>query len=87
MARNMSRCTRTASLRVTLCKRVASNVLGALGVPVPEFGLDGGTPDQRPGTAAYWREYVLPWIGRRLRGTSSGDSREPKSATLQPVTF
>ncbi|WP_294181975.1 SGNH/GDSL hydrolase family protein [uncultured Schumannella sp.] len=67
--------------------RVASNVLGALGVAVPEFGLDSGAPSTRPSNAAYWRDYVLPWIGRRLRGTSSGDSRKPKSATLQTVTF
>jgi hypothetical protein len=36
-------------------------------------------------TAAYWREYVLPWIGRRLTGRSSGDNRAPKIATLQRV--
>jgi len=65
--------------------RVAANVLTALGVPAPEIpALD--VPDSaRPGTSAYWREYVLPWIGRRLTGRSSGDHRAPKSATLQPV--
>jgi hypothetical protein len=28
---------------------------------------------------------VLPWIGRRLTGRSSGDGREAKIATLTPV--
>jgi lysophospholipase L1-like esterase len=66
--------------------RVASNVLSALHVPVPDFGAnEGPMDDARPRTAEYWREYVFPWIGRRLTGRSSGDNREPKSATLQPV--
>ncbi|MDO7883477.1 SGNH/GDSL hydrolase family protein [Antiquaquibacter soli] len=65
-------------------RRVAANVLAALEVPVPDFGPEPLEP-ARPRTAEYWREYVLPWIGRRLTGRSSGDNREPKSATLQPV--
>jgi hypothetical protein len=24
------------------------------------------------------REHLLPWVGRRLRGVSSGDGRDPK---------
>lgn len=64
--------------------RVAANVLAALGVPVLLPGVDE-TEIARPRTAAYWREYVLPWIGRRLTGRSSGDNRDPKIATLQPV--
>lgn len=64
--------------------RVAGNVLAALGVPIPS--PTGDERDiARPRTSAYWREYVLPWIGRRLTGRSSGDNRVPKSATLQPV--
>ncbi|GGK97682.1 lipase [Salinibacterium xinjiangense] len=66
--------------------RVAGNVLAALGVPIlAPHGEDGDIP--RPRTSAYWRTYVLPWIGRRLTGRSSGDNREPKSATLQPVVI
>jgi lysophospholipase L1-like esterase len=65
-------------------RRVAGNVLAALEVPVPEFAADDQDP-ARPRTAEYWREYVLPWIGRRLTGRSSGDNREPKIPTLQPV--
>jgi lysophospholipase L1-like esterase len=64
--------------------RVAGNVLRGLGVHVPEFDateLDG----PRPGATTYWREYVVPWIGRRLTGRSSGDNRLPKIAMLAPV--
>lgn len=65
-------------------RRVAGNILTALGVPVPDWGED--VPElQRPGTLAYWRGYVIPWIGRRLTGRSSGDGREPKRPTLMPV--
>ncbi|MCC6269888.1 MAG: SGNH/GDSL hydrolase family protein [Microbacteriaceae bacterium] len=65
-------------------RRVASNVLSALGVPVPNWGDE--IPElRRPGTVAYWRGYVFPWIGRRLTGRSSGDGREPKRPTLLPV--
>lgn len=67
--------------------RVAGNVLRALGVAVPPIDA-GDLPDEvRPRSSAYWREYVLPWIGRRLTGRSSGDGRAPKSAVLQTVTF
>jgi lysophospholipase L1-like esterase len=70
--------------------RVASNVLHALGVPVPaEWGVDavaheaaGAHPRN---SAAYYRQYVIPWIGRRLTRRSSGDGRTAKIATLQPV--
>jgi len=65
--------------------RVAGNVLAALGVAIPDVVVDDIAEAARPRTAAYWRQYVLPWIGRRLTGRSSGDNREPKSATLQPV--
>jgi len=65
--------------------RVAGNVLRALAVTVPDFAADAlALP--RPGAAAYWRGYVLPWVGRRLTGRSSGDNRLPKIATLSPVT-
>ena len=64
--------------------RVAANVLTALNVPVPTIPA-ADSDIARPQAAAYWREYVLPWIGRRLTGRSSGDNREPKRATLQPV--
>ena len=65
-------------------RRVAGNILAALGVPVPNWG-DAVPELKRPGTIAYWRGFVLPWIGRRLTGRSSGDGREPKRPTLMPV--
>lgn len=34
----------------------------------------------------HWaREYLVPWIGRRLRGESSGDHVEPKRPDLLPL--
>jgi len=70
--------------------RVASNVLTAFGVPVPpEWGVaevaaaPSGERTRR--TAEYYRTYVLPWVGRRLTGRSSGDGRDPKIATLTVV--
>lgn len=70
--------------------RVASNVLTGLGVPVPaEWGVAevaAAPPGPRSRrTAAYYREFVLPWIGRRLTGRSSGDGRTAKRPTLEPV--
>jgi lysophospholipase L1-like esterase len=65
--------------------RVAGNVLAALGVPIADAPDAGTAADAHERTAAYWRRYVLPWIGRRITGRSSGDDRAPKIATLQPV--
>ncbi|RZT60684.1 lysophospholipase L1-like esterase [Microcella alkaliphila] len=67
--------------------RAAANVLAALEVPVPAAGAPDEVADelQRPRTAEYWREYVLPWIGRRLTGRSSGDGRTAKRPTLEPI--
>jgi hypothetical protein len=60
-------------------------VLAALGVPIADAPDAGTAADAHERTAAYWRRYVLPWIGRRITGRSSGDDRAPKIATLQPV--
>lgn len=65
-------------------RRVATNILRALNVAVPDWP-DEPLELERPGVIAYWRGYVFPWIGRRLTGRSSGDGREPKIATLQIV--
>lgn len=63
-------------------ERVASRVLTAMGVPTPApVPSDAdAAPRGLAGELAYWRAYVLPWLGRRLRGKSSGDGREPKFA-------
>ncbi|UCR89942.1 SGNH/GDSL hydrolase family protein [Mycetocola spongiae] len=71
--------------------RVAANVLRGLGVAVPEsWGVEAvaQAPAMPPARRdrAYYREHVLPWIGRRLTGRSSGDGRLPKYATLEPVS-
>ena len=80
--------------------RVAENVLRALGVTVPaEWAAP--VPDAAVGTGAsvfpvapaaarvrsahYYRAHVLPWIGRRLTGRSSGDGRTAKRPELLPV--
>jgi lysophospholipase L1-like esterase len=36
--------------------------------------------------ARWAREYLAPWVNRRLHGTSSGDGRSAKRPTLEPVT-
>jgi lysophospholipase L1-like esterase len=68
-------------------RRMALAAATALGVPVVE-GDDWRTPlppvPPRPlrtavGEEAAWvRGFVAPWVGRRLRGTSSGDGRTAK---------
>jgi len=65
-------------------------VLTAFDVPVPEeWGVEevaaspGGERSRR--TAEYYRRFVLPWIGRRLTGRSSGDGRQAKIAELTVV--
>jgi hypothetical protein len=70
--------------------RVAGNVLRALETPVPaEWGVDdvASAPagERSRNSAAYYRQYVLPWIGRRLTRRSSGDGRQAKIPALQPV--
>lgn len=70
--------------------RVASNVLTAFGVPVPaEWGVEevaaGPASATSRRTADYYRRYVLPWVGRRLTGRSSGDGRTAKIAQLTVV--
>lgn len=68
-------------------RRMALAAATALGVPVVDAG-DWRTPlpplPPRPlrtavGEEAAWvRGFVAPWVGRRLRGTSSGDGRTAK---------
>ncbi len=59
--------------------RVANLVLTALGVPVPDTiaptaeGVRGALAEAR-----YYRQHVLPWVVRRVRGRSSGDGRVAK---------
>ena len=36
-------------------------------------------------TPSWMWQHVRPWLGRRLRGRTAGDGREPKHTTLVPV--
>jgi lysophospholipase L1-like esterase len=70
--------------------RVASNVLTALDVPVPaEWGVaevaSAPAGERTRRTVEYYRRFVLPWVGRRLTGRSSGDGRVAKIADLTVV--
>ncbi|WP_433301615.1 SGNH/GDSL hydrolase family protein [Actinoplanes sp. CA-030573] len=61
-------------------RRVAGLVLTALGHPTEAHVIDPG-PDESRGVLAearYYRQHVLPWVNRRLRGRSSGDARTGK---------
>ena len=74
-------------------RRTALAAAAALGVPVAGDGTDWRTPldpaPPRPAREvaaqelAWVRGFVVPWIGRRLRGRSSGDGRLPKRAEPQ----
>ena len=76
-------------------RRTALAAAAALGVPVTGDYTDWSTPlDPAPPRptrevlaqeAAWVRGFVVPWIGRRLRGRSSGDGRTPKRPELRPV--
>lgn len=70
---------------------VAAEVLDVLGVEhqLARTGLgprDTVSPRQRRAQNLRWTmEHALPWVRRRLRGESSGDTIEPKRPTLAPV--
>lgn len=73
--------------------RIAAALADALGLP----GSDGSwvqplptAPRRRPhqvavAEAAWVRRHLAPWVGRRMRGRSSGDGRAPKRPELSPV--
>lgn len=68
---------------------VAANVLDALDLAYPEWWHDPREPEPDPkryGSARYFKEYVAPWIGRRLTGRSSGDGRSAKRPLLTDFT-
>lgn len=59
--------------------RVAARVLEALGHEAPgEWWRAPEHPFIGPDGYAYYRQFVAPWIRRRLTGTSSGDGRTAK---------
>ena len=68
-------------------QRAAGLVLHGLGYgPVPEPG-EIAVPVRRSvvADARFYGQHVLPWIQRRLRGKSSGDTREAKYAQWQSI--
>lgn len=79
--------------------RVAAAVLEALGVPAGgaaeadpgwwRTAVPGSARASRPAALVadvrWVRLHLLPWVGRRLRGVSSGDGLAPKHAELVEV--
>jgi lysophospholipase L1-like esterase len=74
-------------------RRVALRACEVAGVPVAEDWREPLPPD--PAGAPHWlaarqqdmywaRTYAVPWLKRRLRGTSSGDGMSPKRPDLAP---
>ncbi|WP_329571433.1 SGNH/GDSL hydrolase family protein [Kitasatospora sp. NBC_01266] len=73
-------------------QRVALLAARALGLPTEE---DPAAPwpaehqhtpaEQRRENLQWAKEYLLPWVGRRLRGESSGDHVEAKRPDLLPL--
>ncbi|MFJ9349191.1 SGNH/GDSL hydrolase family protein [Streptomyces sp. NPDC101237] len=73
-------------------RRVAEAVWQALGhepedtewrTPMPLTPPPGWTA-RRAADVRFTRQHLLPWIGRRLTGRSSGDGRAPKRPELLP---
>ncbi|MCF6522434.1 SGNH/GDSL hydrolase family protein [Streptomyces sp. JJ36] len=72
--------------------RVAEAVWQRLGLPA-ESAWDTplppaaapGWPDRAGAHLRFTRTHLLPWIGRRLTGRSSGDGRAPKRPELGPL--
>ncbi|GGR25275.1 SGNH/GDSL hydrolase family protein [Streptomyces roseolus] len=72
--------------------RVALRAAQVLGLPVPADPDQAWPPLPARGPLEvrrddiHWaREYLVPWIGRRLRGESSGDHVEAKRPDLMPL--
>lgn len=73
-------------------RRVAQQAAWALGLPTEGDWLEKLPPLERKPTrqrlsenAQWTREYLGPWIERRVRGQSSGDGRPAKRPSLTPV--
>lgn len=73
-------------------RRVALRSAEALGLDVDEDWRHPWPPQparswqlQRAEDLRWVREHLTPWIGRRLRGQSSGDGRGPKRPDLQRI--
>lgn len=80
-------------------RRVAAHVLSALGVTDPALlgGVAGWWEEPLPHASrskhedlvsdAQWvGRHFLPWVGRRVRGVSSGDGIDPKDPQLRRIS-
>ncbi|GAA1929341.1 SGNH/GDSL hydrolase family protein [Streptomyces sodiiphilus] len=71
-------------------RRVAEAVWERLGYPASEWDVPLPPtapvrwPARRSADLRFAREHLLPWVGRRLTGRSSGDGRLPKRPDLAP---
>ncbi|WP_207631067.1 MULTISPECIES: SGNH/GDSL hydrolase family protein [unclassified Actinopolyspora] len=73
-------------------RRVALHAAEALGLAPGQDWRAPWPPERtRPWTARrgddlHWvKQHLAPWIGRRIRGTSSGDGRKPKRPEPRPL--
>jgi lysophospholipase L1-like esterase len=73
-------------------RRVASRVCEVLGVPTDDDWRDPWPPMEptpwvrrREDDLRWAREYLLPWVSRRVQGRSTGDGRPPKRPEPAPV--
>ena len=74
-------------------RRVALNAFTALGFTAPDSGWAIPLPPAAPISRSEWaranalwaREYVAPWVQRRLRGQSSGDTITAKRPTVTGI--
>ncbi|CAL9351641.1 SGNH/GDSL hydrolase family protein [Streptomyces sp. enrichment culture] len=72
--------------------RIAAAVAHALEVPGSDAGWADPLPENVPAKPSVTAElrwavsFLGPWLGRRLRGRSSGDGRTAKRPELLPVT-
>jgi lysophospholipase L1-like esterase len=73
--------------------RIADALAYHLGIPGADASWTEPLPQRPRSTAlelvraelAWGRRHLLPWIGRHLRGISSGDGRQAKRPELTPV--
>jgi lysophospholipase L1-like esterase len=68
--------------------RIARLVAGQLGLPTGDPNEGWTTPPvpkTRREDLQWTREFFLPWLGRRLRGRSTGDGYQPKRPELEPL--
>ena len=71
---------------------IAREVLAALGVehPIPPVVIEpmptGDRREQWAANVRWTREFLVPWVHRRVTGRSSGDSITPKHPVLSRVT-